>query len=820
MVRVRTFAALRHWLLNYFADDFAPSPSLRSQFVKAINSFAKDPKVRRSLRDTRIITELKRCWRRVCTIYWTVEGRTSAVGALDSEISLGGQKPNSPNEEMDLTTRNRVPSLIFRATKKREERLLGSGTSRSSPDLRRRFVDHGKTVAVNTTRPSDAYRRTRIRSTSSLDDPRDSQVKHRRNLSEETKVIYSKNSSPALFQSFARGDGRNEWPPVIVRADFLVTPPKESTATPSWYRKKRKLFRSKRRNLDGEGAVSTVKSSASLNLSCIGQLTDDEDDRSRRTRKSVPSMSVSEPARDRVDFLAAGMWASFVGAASMESGVSIHSAEEFGEALMQGYLHPTNFGDTGTLPLRGPLDKGKGLDVEIDPAVFDVSMGASSASQAFQTTLSMSEIERRLAPSRPPSMSFHQNTDIHPHLRPDIRYQDERYSITPTPPPMTDPPAPPDSRGPILRRRPGGDLRNFETVEQLHPRRATPASLTSSMSDYSFAVVERTSNLGVPSISTESRSLRSLLDIPRGTRKSYSPAHRTSGMALDFSQFRMPHDIESSDDENDEPLDAVEKTLLKLEGKYIRKKPRQRRSSESASQSAIDHDDHLFESALNSDDLRRNQEPSIQSESPPESIMIEREEERWGKRHKYVVDGQECGTPTRHGPFAASSLFDFVGSPNDAANASNMHDNSEEVQELYVPHLTVESAIAELERNQLESQHPRIPAMAPPKPPEDYHRSLASHLPFILQYDSAVLARQFTLIEKDILAEIDWAELVEPTWMNRSPELVDVRDWKGFIVRDEGDGGLHTVAAHFNLVFLIMSGSDNRWPVGRHRRLS
>jgi hypothetical protein len=291
-------------------------------------------------------------------------------------------------------------------------------------------------------------------------------------------------------------------------------------------------------------------------------------------------------------------------------------------------------------------------------------------------------------------------------------------------------------------------------------------------------------------------------------------------MALDFSQFRMPHDIESSDDENGEPLDAVEKTLLKLEGKYIRKKPRQRRSSESASQSAIDHDEHLFESALNPDDLRRNQESSIQSESPPESIMIEREEERWAKRHKHVVDGQECDTPTRHGPFAASSLFDFVGSPNIAENTSNLHENSEEVQELYVPHLTVESAIAELERNQLESQHPRIPAMAPPKPPEDYHRSLASHLPFILQYDSAVLARQFTLIEKDIIAEIDWAELVEPTWMNRSPELVDVRDWKGFIVRDEGDGGLHTVAAHFNLVFLIVSGSDNRWLVGRHRKLS
>jgi hypothetical protein len=273
-------------------------------------------------------------------------------------------------------------------------------------------------------------------------------------------------------------------------------------------------------------------------------------------------------------------------------------------------------------------------------------------------------------------------------------------------------------------------------------------------------------------------------------------------MALDFSQFRMPHDIESSDDEDGEPLGAVEKTLLKLEGKYVRKNPRLRRSSESASQSVFDREgQQLFESALTTEHLRGDHEWSVHSDSPPESIMVEREEERWGKRHKHVVDGHECDTPTRHGPFVASSLFEFISSPNDTENASDMHDYTEEVQDLYIPHLTVESAIAELERNQLESQHPRIPVVAPPKPPEDYHRSLASHLPFILQYDSALLARQFTLIEKDILAEIDWAELVEPTWVNRNPELVDVRDWKGFIVRDEGDGGLHTVAAHFNLVF-------------------
>src|SRR5271155_1296256 len=121
MVRVRTFAALRHWLLNYFADDFAPSPSLRSQFVKAINLFGRDGRVRASSRDTRIITELKRCWRRVCTIYWDGQGcANTESGGVAGDITSGGNKiDHRISEGEDQTTRNRVPSLILRATRKR-----------------------------------------------------------------------------------------------------------------------------------------------------------------------------------------------------------------------------------------------------------------------------------------------------------------------------------------------------------------------------------------------------------------------------------------------------------------------------------------------------------------------------------------------------------------------------------------------------------------------------------------------------------------------------------------------------------------------------
>jgi hypothetical protein len=786
MVRVRTFAALRHWLLNYFADDFAPSQSLRSQFIKAINSFGRDARVKGSVRDTRIVTELKRCWRRVCSIYWDGQARASAVGNVESEISLGLQKVETPGNEH--SSKGRLPSLIIRATRKREE-MLGVGTSRSSPDLRRRFVEHGRTGTVNSNRPTRGH--TRIHSTSSINTTPESISRHRRNMSGETRVIFSNNTSPGLFQSFARGDGRAEWPPVVVRADLLTTPPKDKSILPSWNRHRKRLFISRHKKLAVAGLASSSSPKSSLNLVCGGQLSDDED--SQRRGGHVPSLSVSEPARDRVDFLAAGMWASFISATSKGSYAS-EQAEELGEALVQGYQEPVN-GDQ-SLVIAALIGDCR-VEDQLSPVVADLTI-TSSESQGNQTTLSMSEIERRLAPPRPPStLVFQSPNSLHTNM--DIQIEHGRYNIIPTPPPAAlPPPVPP--RGPTLRRRPGGDLRHADTIEQLHPRRHSLGSVTSSMSDFSFAAIDRTSNLVIPSMSTESRSLRSLLGGPYGNVQGSSPAHRVSGLAMDFSQFRIPEDVESSDDENCDPAVAVQKTLMKLEGTYVRKKRRRSLSSD-ANSGEHEGDGCLYGLALSTDDLgnQSGAQLSVRSVSPPPGIMVERDEEaRWARRHKHVVDGKECDTPTRHGPFVTSSLFESIDPPSSPIHTSQL--GSVEVQDLYIPVPTVESALAELERNQLESQHPRLPNTMPPERPDDYHRSLASHLPFILQYDSILLAQQFTLIEKDILAEVDWFELIEPTWIDRSPELVDVRDWKGFIVRDEGEGGLHTIVAHFNLV--------------------
>jgi hypothetical protein len=72
IVRVRTFVALRHWILNYFIDDFLVYHDLRVTFCNLLNDFVDELSQNTDGRrvQIRILAELKKCWRRVCAQYW------------------------------------------------------------------------------------------------------------------------------------------------------------------------------------------------------------------------------------------------------------------------------------------------------------------------------------------------------------------------------------------------------------------------------------------------------------------------------------------------------------------------------------------------------------------------------------------------------------------------------------------------------------------------------------------------------------------------------------------------------------------------------
>ena len=75
IIRIRTFAALRHWILNYFVDDFVASRELRVQFCNKINTMYIDVKANShgGNSDLKILLDLKKCWNGRCSLYWDSE---------------------------------------------------------------------------------------------------------------------------------------------------------------------------------------------------------------------------------------------------------------------------------------------------------------------------------------------------------------------------------------------------------------------------------------------------------------------------------------------------------------------------------------------------------------------------------------------------------------------------------------------------------------------------------------------------------------------------------------------------------------------------
>ncbi|KAK1986354.1 RasGEF domain-containing protein [Colletotrichum cereale] len=89
VVRVRTFVATRHWILNYFMDDFVIEYGLRVSFCNLLNDMydemSSDPRGRKV--QLKILAELKKCWRRVCAQFWD---------GPEFEPSLGPHVPITP----------------------------------------------------------------------------------------------------------------------------------------------------------------------------------------------------------------------------------------------------------------------------------------------------------------------------------------------------------------------------------------------------------------------------------------------------------------------------------------------------------------------------------------------------------------------------------------------------------------------------------------------------------------------------------------------------------------------------------------------------
>lgn len=96
IVRVRTFVALRHWILNYFPDDFLLDMQFRERFCELINTLTKSLRQRqdRGGSDMNIIGELKKCWQRTCELYWPIPNPRDVLP--DDDVTPGGEQRLTP----------------------------------------------------------------------------------------------------------------------------------------------------------------------------------------------------------------------------------------------------------------------------------------------------------------------------------------------------------------------------------------------------------------------------------------------------------------------------------------------------------------------------------------------------------------------------------------------------------------------------------------------------------------------------------------------------------------------------------------------------
>ena len=118
IVRVRTFVAIRHWILNYFADDFLLNLPFRQRFCNLVNDLAQNLRQRpdRGGTDMNVIGELKKCWRRTCAMFWPV---TDALNTSPEADILPGQSFDTPAfgasaTSLPLSVRRRGSQLDFR----------------------------------------------------------------------------------------------------------------------------------------------------------------------------------------------------------------------------------------------------------------------------------------------------------------------------------------------------------------------------------------------------------------------------------------------------------------------------------------------------------------------------------------------------------------------------------------------------------------------------------------------------------------------------------------------------------------------------------
>ncbi|KAJ9664005.1 Guanine nucleotide exchange factor lte1 [Neophaeococcomyces mojaviensis] len=152
IIRIRTFAALRHWILNYFAEDFVVNRHLRVRFCQEVNnlyeSVRQRPRGVGGASDLKILQDLKRCWNGRCALYWDAEEFNMDSNQEDPLLPggvIGSRNPAFADigeataalglglQDMPQTLPSPLPSTSSKTTKKTSHKRLPSSDYAKKP---------------------------------------------------------------------------------------------------------------------------------------------------------------------------------------------------------------------------------------------------------------------------------------------------------------------------------------------------------------------------------------------------------------------------------------------------------------------------------------------------------------------------------------------------------------------------------------------------------------------------------------------------------------------------------------------------------------
>jgi GDP/GTP exchange factor required for growth at low temperature len=104
IVRVRTYVVIRHWLLNYFVEDFVPERKLRMKLTTWLNAVSRHPKAKSNTSDHQLLKNLKKLVRRFKKSYSSKMNGQAETNPLNARSSMAmSEAPSTVPRNSDAT---------------------------------------------------------------------------------------------------------------------------------------------------------------------------------------------------------------------------------------------------------------------------------------------------------------------------------------------------------------------------------------------------------------------------------------------------------------------------------------------------------------------------------------------------------------------------------------------------------------------------------------------------------------------------------------------------------------------------------------------